>query len=315
MRIGYLVGSDSQARIVPDGTGVDTRGNTDLFLLRTRDPRGYGRIHITPGYFRQSFRYDLARFDVLLNLVTDADQNPKVLANLVKLLKTYDGRVINRPERVLRSTREQVAAVCAGLPHVEAPRAIRIGPGGRAPPDFPFPAILRLAGTHTGRVIGLVRSAEELAEQLVKGRQHILTEFREFRSGDGLYRKYRFVFIGGEIVMRHLLVSDDWNVHAADRARFMRPRPELIAEERDAIGYGMQGFPHGVRTGLAAIRDAVGLDLFGLDCAITAAGDLILFEANATMNFFPFCDDPVFAYLGTALARAQAAFDRLLFGS
>lgn len=315
MRIGYLVGSDAHARIVPDGTAVDTRGNTDLFLLRTRDPEGYGRIHITPGYFHQHFRYDLAGFDLLLNLVTDADQNPKVLANLVKLLKPYRGRVINRPEKVLRSTREQVAAGCAGLPHVLTPRAIRIGPGGRAPADFPWPAILRLAGTHTGRVIGLVASADQLAGRLVRGQQHVLTEFRDFRSDDGLYRKYRFVFIGGEIVMRHLLVSDGWNVHAADRARFMRPRRDLIAEERDAIGYGMQALPHGVRTGLAAIRDAVGLDLFGVDCAISAAGEVILFEANATMNFFPVSDDPAFAYLGTALARAQAAFDRLLFGS
>lgn len=313
-RIGYLVGSDVHARIVPDGADIDTKGNTDLFLLRTRDPIDYGRIQITPGYFRQRFRYDLTRFDVLLNLVTDADQNPKVLANLVKLLRPWRGRLINRPEAVLRSTREQVAAACAGLPHVVVPRAVRIGPGGRAPADFPFPAILRLAGTHSGRVIGVVGGADEAAARLVKGAQHILTEYRDFRGGDGLYRKYRFFFIGGEIVLRHLLVSDRWNVHAADRARFMRPRPELIAEERDAIGYGMQAFPHSVRAGLAAIRAAVGLDLFGVDCALSAAGEVILFEANATMNFFPLAADPAFAYLGTALARAQAAFDALLFG-
>lgn len=314
-RIGYLVGSDALGRIAPDGTDLDTKGNTDLFLLRTRDPRGYGRIHITPGYFRQQFRYDLAGFDVLLNLVTDADQNPKVLANLVKLLRPWRGRAINRPEAVLRSTREQVAAACAVLPHVVAPRAVRIGPTGRAPADFPFPAILRLAGTHTGRVIGIVESGAQLASLLVRGKEHILTEYREFRSGDGLYRKYRFVFIGDEIVMRHLLVSDDWNVHAADRARIMAPRPALVAEERDAIEYGMQAFPHGVRAGLAAIRHAVGLDLFGVDCAISAAGEIVLFEANATMNFFPFSDDPQFAYLGRALARAQNAFDGLLYGA
>src|ERR1043165_9469014 len=99
MRMGYLVGSDAQPRIAPDGTDIDTVGNTDLFLLRTRDPKGYGRIHVTPGYFRQHVRYDLAGFDLLLNLVTDADQNPKVLANLVKLLRRYRGRGINRPER------------------------------------------------------------------------------------------------------------------------------------------------------------------------------------------------------------------------
>ena len=313
-RIGYLVGSDVIGRIAPDGADLDTKGNTDLFLLRTRDPLGYGRIQVTPGYFRQQFRHDLSRFDVLLNLVTDADQNPKVLANLVKLLRPWRGRAINRPEAVLRSTREQVAAACAALPDVVAPRSVRIGPSGRAPADFPFPAILRLAGTHTGRVLGIVESAGELPSRLVRGKEHVLTEYRDFRSADGLYRKYRFFLIGGEIVMRHLLVSDGWNVHAADRARFMAPRPELIAEERDSIDYGMAAFPHPVRAGLAAIRAAVGLDLFGVDCALAPGGEVILFEANATMNFFPLAEDPRFAYLGKALARAQRAFDALLFG-
>jgi len=313
-RIGYLVGSDSHTRIAPDGADIDTRGNTDLFLLRTRDPLGYGRIHVTANYFRQQFRYDLSGFDLLLNLVTDADQNPKVLANLVKLLKSYRGRVLNRPEAVLRSTRDRVATACAALPHVVAPRTIRIGSAAAVPADFPFPAILRLAGTHTGKVIGIVEDCDRLAPQLVRGKQHFLTEYRDFRSADGLYRKYRFVFIGREIVLRHLLVSDSWNVHAADRARFMKPRPGLVAEERDSIDYGIQAFPHPVRAGLAAIRDAVGLDLFGLDCAIAESGEIVLFEANATMNFFPLSDDPRFAYLGKALARAQAAFDTLLFG-
>lgn len=87
----------------------------------------------------------------------------------------------------------------------------------------------------------------------------------------------------------------------------MRPRPALVAEERDSIDYGSQAFPHPVRAGLAAIRDAV-----GLDCAIAGSREILLFEANATMNFFPLSDDPQFAYLGKALAGAQAAFDALL---
>lgn len=317
--IAYLVGTDRDRRIEPGAAELATTGCTDFFKLRTRDPRGYARLHVPPDYFRQGVRYDLGRFDPLLNLVTDADQNPRVLANLVRLLKGYRGRVINPPDRVLRTTRDKVARACAALPHVVAPRTLRIAAARRQgaaklAQGFPFPAILRLAGTHTGKVLGLVEGEGELAALLVEGEDHFLTEFVDFRSPDGLYRKYRFVFIGGEIVMRHLLVSDGWNVHAADRARFMAPRPALVAEEKDAIDYGMQAFPHPVRAGLAAIGAAVGLDVFGVDCALSDEG-VILFEANATMNFFPLARAPQFAYLGTALARAQRAFDALLFGS
>ena len=75
----------------------------------------------------------------------------------------------------------------------------------------------------------------------------------------------------------------------------------------------MNAFPHPVRAGLEAIRRAIGLDMFGVDCALSPEG-VILFEANATMNFFPLAEDPLYAYLGKALTRAQAAFDALLFG-
>ena len=316
-RIAYLVGTDAHKAIEPDEQGVATHGNTDFFRLRTRDPRGYARLHVTPNYFSQPVRYDLGRFDLLLNLVTDPDQNPKVLANLARLVKGYRGRVINPPDRILRTTRDKVARACASLPHVVAPRTLRLaGAGPRAigklAAGFPFPAILRLTGTHTGQILGVVEDLEGLVALIAEDSEHFLTEFKDFRSPDGLYRKYRFVFIGREIVMRHLLVSDRWNVHAADRRRFMRERPGLVAEERNAIDYGIQALPHPVRAGLAEIRDAIGLDMFGVDCAISEDG-VILFEANATMNFFPLSNDPQFAYLGKALARAQAAFDTLLF--
>ena len=95
MTIAYLVGSDVDDSIERDrDRGVHTRGNTDFFKLRTRDPAGFARLHVTPDYFRQSVRYDLARFGLLVNLVTDPDQNPKVLANLVRLVKGYGGRIV-----------------------------------------------------------------------------------------------------------------------------------------------------------------------------------------------------------------------------
>lgn len=317
MLIGYLVGTDRDEGLGDERAEIATKGCTDFFKLRTRDPTGYARLHVPPDYFRQPVRYRPERFDLLVNLVTDPDQNPRVLANLVRLLGQYRGRVVNRPQKVLRSTRDKVARACGDLPHVLAPRTLRIAGTGlraarKAVEGFPFPGILRLPGTHTGRVLGLARNADELIARLVPGEEHYLTQFVDFRGGDGLYRKYRFVVIGGEIVLRHMLVSDDWNVHANDRGRFMQGRPALVQEERDAIDYGMQAFPHPVREGLAGIAKAVGLDFFGVDCAISEQG-LILFEANATMNFFPLSPDPQFAYLGKALARAQRAFDRLLF--
>jgi hypothetical protein len=308
--IGYLVGADACTAFEPDERGVALEGNTDFFKLRTRDPKAYARLQVTPDFFERKRRYPLERFDVLVNLVTDADLNPRVLANIERMLDGYKGRVLNPPAAILKSTREQIAKACSGLDHVLAPKTLRLA--YEAPADFPYPAILRLTGTHTGEVLGVAENAAQARAMLRPDAEHFLTEFVDFRSPDGLYRKYRFVIIGGEIVMRHMLASDCWNVHAADRDRFMRARPDLIAEERDAIAYGLQALPHPVRAGLAAIRGAVGLDFFGLDCAFSPEG-VTLFEANATMNFFPLAGGGTFAYLGAARARAERAFNSLLF--
>jgi len=45
---------------------------------------------------------------------------------------------------------------------------------------------------------------------------------------------------------------------------------------------------------------------------IRADGKVVLFEANATMSFFPFAPDPQFEYLRLVIEPAQRAFRELL---
>jgi hypothetical protein len=50
----------------------------------------------------------------------------------------------------------------------------------------------------------------------------------------------------------------------------------------------------------------------GIDFGFTAAGKLLLFEANATMNFFPFFEDERVSYRKRCLEPAQQAFEAML---
>lgn len=318
-RIGILTGSDTHDRLIT-GKLARTRnfGNTDLVrLLGTGlDPTAF---HVTKNYFRQPVRHKLGRYDCLFNMVTDPDLNPKVLENLARLLRGYRGKVVNRPEAVLRSSRELVARQFAGLPGVHVPKTIRLKTSKphvvRAQIEkagLEFPAIARVAGTHEGRILGLFHSLNELQPHLIDAQQKIVTEFVDYRSPDGLYRKYRVFFFGRHIVLRHLIVSDSWNVHAPDRKRFMAPRPDLVDEERQLFADPAGAFPPPVRQSLAAIRDQMELDLFGLDFGLTPEGKLLLFEANATMNFFPFMELSKFPHVVQCLEPAREAFASLL---
>lgn len=316
---GYVAGWDRHDSPVFDrNRRVWNEGVCDIHRLRVQDPRGYIRLHISKNYFRQALRYNLDSYDCLLNLITDPDENPRTLETFRKMLSKYRGRVINRPEAVLRTSRDKVAGRLAGVPGLDVPRVARID-GSR--PDralkdvaeMRFPLILREAGAHTGQIVGLVADSDELRRNLQGRRTYYATEFVDFRSEDGRYRKYRFFFIGDAIIFRHMVVSDRWNVHGRDRERFMAGAADLIAEEKRLFELGLDGFGPSVAPMLAEVRARMGLDFFGLDCAIGGHG-AILFEANATMNFLPFVDDPQFDYVKSCLRPAQLAFHELLYG-
>ncbi|HET9397682.1 MAG TPA: hypothetical protein VFO45_02585 [Sphingomicrobium sp.] len=312
----FVIGSDQLAGVTADGR-PKFAGCTDLHrMFDKREP-----VHILQldrHTLRQRRRPELHPYRAILNLITDPDQNPRTLENLKKLLRGFSGQVLNSPQAIMHSTRDQVAKLLDGTPGLIAPKVIRI----RNPkPDLVagaieraamrFPLIVRAAGTHTGIIVGLFDRIEDVRAAISQPAEHVVTEFVDFRSDDGLYRKYRAFFIGEEIIMRHMLVSDRWNVHASDRMRFMADRPDLLAEEQ-ALFNQADRLPAAVMDTLAAVRARMPLDFFGMDFGIMPDGRLVLFEANATMNFFPFLPDPRFAYVRSCLKPASQAFHRML---
>ena len=92
-------------------------------------------------------------------------------------------------------------------------------------------------------------------------------------------------FFGRQRVFRHKLMSDSWNVHGKDRERIMGDRPDLIEEEVALFATPEGAFPPEIGRTLDAVRDRMGLDFFGVDFGIAPDGRVLLFEANATMNF------------------------------
>ena len=71
-------------------------------------------------------------------------------------------------------------------------------------------------------------------------------------------------------------------------------------------------FPPQVEAVFDAVRSRMPLDFFGLDFALTGDGQVVLFEANATMSFMPNLFVSEFDYLQRAFEPAQRAFLELL---
>jgi hypothetical protein len=313
-----IVGGDGDGRAKAQG-GYRIGGNSDIYQLIPAAVR-FDQLNMSKQFLKQQGRPDPARYPCVLNLVTDPDQHPQTLERLRKLLRGHRGRVINRPEAVLRTTRDQVARRLAGVAGLRAPKVIRQHnpkPGAASAAarraGLEFPLIVRLAGTHTGKIVGVVNGTDELDAACAGPGDFLLIEFVDFRSEDGLYRKYRLWSFGGTTIFRHMIATDSWNVHVKERENFMAGRPELIEEERRLMERTDGAFPGIVHDVFAAVQERMGLDFFGMDFGIDRQGEVVLFEANATMSFFPLGRPPLFNYLAKLRTPAQDAFWEMLF--
>lgn len=313
----FVLGSDADPRMKKEG-GYRVGGNSDIYkLLPESIP--FEQVNLSKPFMNKKARPDLSRHERVFNLVTDPDQHPQTLATLGKLLRGFRGKVINRPEAVLRTTRDQVAKRLEGIEGLHVPKILRLrnpssGSASIAAQraGLAFPLIVRLAGTHTGTIVGLVHGPDELDAAAAGPGAFILTEFVDFRSDDGIYRKYRVFFIGKRRIFRHLISSDGWSIHAKERFDFMAKYPSLIDEEKDLLKDPAGLLPEPASGALDAIRERLGLDYFGIDFAIAPDGRAVLFEANATMNFFPVVDLDPFAHIQCVIEPARRALLELI---
>jgi tetratricopeptide (TPR) repeat protein len=255
----------------------------------------------------------LPPFDLVFNAIGDADLAPAIKPPVARLLRERAGQVLNDPARVALTRRCDVAGLLAGIPGVVVPQAIRHDGAGESLAEamtaaaMQLPVLVRPLGSHGGEGVRRIDTAEALAE--LPRTASYLTQFVDYASGDGWYRKYRVIFVDGRPYPYHLAISRDWLVHywtagmQQDAARREEER-RFLADPAAAIGSSAM-------TALGLIGTRLGLDYAGIDFGILRDGAVVVFEANATMLVHPE-RDACFAYREAAVARIQAAFDALL---
>jgi hypothetical protein len=172
--------------------------------------------------------------------------------------------------------------------------------------------LVRAVGFHTGFHFAQVATPQELTAAVsdFPGDDVCVIERLDARDSEGLYRKYRVMFVDGALYPLHLAVSRDWKVHyfTADMADSPANRAkdaEFLADMAGAIG------PRAVAA-LDRIRAALALDYGGIDFAVNAQGEILFFEANATMVVYPPVPDPKWAYRRPAVEAVLAAVRTML---
>ncbi len=258
--------------------------------------------------------YELGGFDVLLNAISDADVFGPELEVLAETAET----VINHPAKCLQNTRDWLAHTFADETEFVVPKTHRIAARRDRSDvlgelDLRFPLLLRPVGSQTGEGLEKYETAKDFTKAKYILEESYLTEFHEFRSEDAWYRKYRCWWIGGKVVPNHLFVHAHWKVHsAASRLGTMAERPSLQDEEQAFLGDDTSDRRKQIDRMMHTLAEANGLDYFGVDFSFLPNGQIVVFEANATMrSHYPeFAES--FPYLSKPAVAHVAAFQELV---
>lgn len=247
----------------------------------------------------------LPRHDLVFNLIGDADLCRDALLMADKIAALSDAPVINPPHQVLKTGRAENTARMEVLAGVRCPRMWR---GRKADlGESRFPLLLRAPGFHTGQHFVKVERPEDVVDALadLPGDEVLAIEYLDARGSDGKSRKYRVMFIGGVLHPLHLAISSDWKVHyfTADMGVDETHR----REEEHFLNHMEEALGPKAMAALTRIAGALGLDYGGIDFAVGANGEILFFEANATMVIVPPPQGPKWDYRRDAIARALDA--------
>jgi hypothetical protein len=256
----------------------------------------------------------LPPYDVLFNSIAESDK----AANALRLARAFaerEGRTpLNAPEAVAAIGRTAVAARFAHSPSLIAPPVERTTAAELATRAVETALIIRPVGSQAGVGLARVDDTQALRAYLADrdDSAYFVMPFVDYSSADGLFRKYRIMFVAGKTYPCHLAISPRWMIHYYNAA--MAENQWMRDEEARFIADMHATFGGPLANALREIAAAIPLEYFGIDCAIARDGRLLLFEADAAMLVHGTDPADLYPYKRAGFERIQAALDAVLRG-
>ncbi|MDE3154166.1 MAG: RimK family alpha-L-glutamate ligase [Acidobacteriota bacterium] len=265
--------------------------------------------------------------DVLFVAVGENDQNRPLLEQLAGRLRDWPRPVVNRPEQILTLSRVGVSERLQGAGGIAMPSIRRIPrdwlaalADGRVPlgdvlPGAAFPIVVRPADSHAGQGLEKLETPAALGPYLAAqaGADFYLSPFLDYRSADGLFRKYRIALIDGRPFVAHVGIAAHWMIHYLNAG--MAESAAKRAEEAAIMETFDEGFGRRHAAAFRAIHERLGVEYLGIDCAETPDGRLLVFEADNCMVMHAMDPVDLFPYKPPQMRKLFGAFRTMLAGA
>jgi hypothetical protein len=314
-------GAAPSLRLLAFAVPGDIGANTPLeFLLEGSDVELH-TLYLVPG---EPIPAAVPQHDIAFVAIGEADDHRIALDTIETLMASWPRPVLNRPDRIALLSRERLHGLLATAPALVIPATTRLDRAslvklGRGDvelhalmTDASFPLILRPVGSHAGHGLQKLDDAPALAAYLAERPEALFyaSRFIDYRSPDGLFRKYRIVFIAGRPYACHMATTDQWMIYYLN-ANMKGGAAKRVEEEQFMARFDTD-FARRHAAALAAVAERVGLDYFGIDCAETRDGRLLIFEADIAMIVHAMDDPQIFPYKGPQMRKVFDAFRAML---
>jgi len=295
----------------------DATDNAPLDYLIENTDIQLDLLYLIPG---QPLPAALPEHDVMIVAAGESGKNRAVLQTLDPLIECWPRPVLNPAKYILNCSRDNVYQKLKDLPGLTIPPTRRVSrqalvalSNEHEAPHSPY--TVRPLDSQAGYGLAKIDSAAALAAYLTasNAQEFYTSQFIDYRSKDGLYRKVRIALIDGAPYVSHLAISEHWIVHYGS-AR-MSEHAERRQEEAQFMRDFDTGFAQRHRNALRRVSERLKLDYVVIDCAETMGGDLLIFEADN--RGWVHATDPVerYPYKQATMQKLFAAFRAMLLSA
>lgn len=305
-------------RVLALAVPLDVGSNCPVDFLVNRPDIELTTLYILPD---RPIEVPLPEHDVAIVVMTAGDGTVMSLERVATVAAVWPRPLLNDPQAIVRTERDQLFQVLAGIEGLVVPPTARLSRQGlvdlatgnlHGQADLRFPLVVRPVDSHAGRGLERLDDGKSVARYLAETPSEVffVMGFVDFSSGDGLFRKYRVTFVDGRAFACHMAIAEQWKIWYLNAG--MATDAHKRAEEAHFFENFDTGFAHRHAVALEMLAARIGLEYFSIDCAELPNGDLLVFEAGVAMVVHDMDLPDLYPYKPAQMARIFAAFQNML---
>ena len=309
-------------RVLALAAAIDMGGNTPIEFLLEESGVELLTLYVTGG---TELPVPLPDHDVAIVIASDSEECRDALGIIDRAASRWPRPILNPPHLVRNLDRDKLHGLLRGIEGIDIPATVsvtRVQLSNVAQshlsltdiaPELRLPLIVRPRGSHAGVGLAKLDDRDAIARYLAEREEQefFVSRFVDYASEDGLFRKYRVVFVDGRAYACHMAIADRWDIWYLNAGMSESPAKRL--EEETFMRTFDIGFARRHQSALAGMAERIGLEYFTIDCAENNNGELLVFEADNTAVVHNMDSPEMFPYKPPQMRAIFDAFVAMLY--